>query len=227
MTGILQNLSLLDELEQALLAVDRVSVQGLIVRGGQELSLENVEALLVPVLERIGEGWETGRVSLAQVYMSGRLCEEILNGLPGPAAETAGGASMPQIAVAVFEDSHLLGQRIVCSALRVAGFAVSCYGSVSLETLVKRVCEEQIKVLLISVLMLPSAIRVKQVIARLREESPDTAVVVGGAPFRIDDQLWREVGADACGVAASDAVHIVRQMLDEAFVRPPVIPQEA
>jgi hypothetical protein len=36
--------------------------------------------------------------------------------------------------------------------------------------------------------------------------------VVGGAPFRFDDQLWREVGADAMGLSASDALKILDAM---------------
>ncbi|WP_373507819.1 B12-binding domain-containing protein [Thiocapsa sp.] len=36
--------------------------------------LDVVERLVVPSLERIGDLWERGEVSLSQVYMSGRLC---------------------------------------------------------------------------------------------------------------------------------------------------------
>jgi methanogenic corrinoid protein MtbC1 len=189
-----------------------VTVRQLLSRNGHGISLETLETLFVPVLERIGLGWEEGRVSLAQVYMSGRLCEEVIDGLPVP-TNGAGEPELDPIAVAVFEDSHLLGQRIVYSALRVAGYSVRKYGSISLEPLVKRVIEEGIKVLLVSVLMLPAALRVKLLVERLREVSPETIVIVGGAPFRFDDHLWREVGAHAHGVAASDAVRIVRKLM--------------
>ena len=40
-----------------------------------------MEKLVVPALERIGAGWEQGRVALSQVYMSGRICEELVDTL--------------------------------------------------------------------------------------------------------------------------------------------------
>ncbi len=201
----------LDELQEALLAVDRISVRRLVTGGeGGPPSLMTMEGLVVPVLERIGRGWEEGRIALAQVYMSGRLCEELVDSMEASAAPTAEGS---RIAVAVLEDSHLLGQRLVYSALRVAGYSVRKYGSLALEPLVKRVCEEGIGLLLVSVLMLPSALRVRALTDRLRRVSPNTRVVVGGAPFRFDLNLWREVGAHDCGQAASDAIRIVKSFV--------------
>jgi methanogenic corrinoid protein MtbC1 len=38
---------------------------------------------------------------------------------------------------------------------------------------------------------------------------------VGGAPFLFDDQLWQEVGADAMGKSASDAVAIVERLMGD------------
>ena len=39
-------------------------------------------------LERIGNLWEKGHCALSQVYMSRRICEELVDALLGP-AETA------------------------------------------------------------------------------------------------------------------------------------------
>jgi methanogenic corrinoid protein MtbC1 len=38
---------------------------------------------------------------------------------------------------------------------------------------------------------------------------------VGGAPFLFDDQLWQEVGADAMGSSAVEAVAIVERLMGE------------
>jgi len=37
-------------------------------------------------------------------------------------------------------------------------------------------------------------------------------VIVGGAPFRFDSSLWKEVGADAFGYNASDAFDIIQSL---------------
>lgn len=204
--------SQLDELERALLALDRVAVSRMLTDICAASSpLERVERLIVPVLERIGNGWEEGRVSLSQVYMSGRLCEELVDGILPATDDTR--KSQPPMAIAVLEDYHMLGMRIVYSALRASGFTLLNYGRVDMDQLVERVKRDGIRILLLSALMLPVALRVKVLRDRLQAEGCLPRILVGGAPFRFDDALWREVGADACGRTASEAVQAVARLI--------------
>ncbi len=205
----------LEQLERALLALDRFTVGRMLAEvAGSTSPLSGIESLVVPVLERIGAGWEEGRVSLSQVYMSGRLCEEMVDTIL-PAADAAR-KSIPPMAIAALEDYHLLGLRIVYSALRASGFALLNYGRTDMDALVARVKADQIRILLISALMLPSALRVKALRARLLAEGCSCRIVVGGAPFRFDDRLWQEVGADGCGHTASEAIATVTRLTEEA-----------
>jgi len=205
----------LEQLERALLALDRVAVGRMLAEvAGATSPLAGIERLVVPVLERIGAGWDEGRVSLSQVYMSGRLCEELVDAIL-PAAD-ATRKSIPPMAIAALEDYHLLGLRVVYSALRASGFALLNYGRTDLDALVARVKADQIRILLISALMLPSALRVKDLRTRLLAEGCSCRIVVGGAPFRFDDRLWQEVGADACGHTAAEAIATVTRLTEEA-----------
>ena len=120
------------------------------------------------------------------------------------------------MAIAVLEDYHLLGLRIVYSALRASGFSLLNYGRIDVEPLVARVRADDIRILLISTLMLPSALRVKDLKARLAAEGCSPRLIVGGAPFRFDDRLWQEVGADAVGATAAEAVAAVIRLAKEA-----------
>lgn len=207
--------ALLVRLEHALVTLDRVAALDILTEGGAGWSLALVERLVGPVLERIGAAWSAGTVSLSQVYMAGRLCEHLVETvLPG---ELAVPAQHPPIAIAVLEDYHLLGLRVVSSTLRASGFAVRNFGGCTVEALVERVRDEDIAILLVSVLMLPSALRVRDLVQRLRQAGLSTRVVVGGAPFRFDPSLAAEVGADAGGETAGDAVRLVRELLE---VRP-------
>jgi methanogenic corrinoid protein MtbC1 len=117
------------------------------------------------------------------------------------------------MAIAALQDHHLLGKRIVYSVLRASGFDLLDYGRMDVDDLVQRVRQDGVEVLVISVLMLPAALRVKEVRTSLQASGPEVKIVVGGAPFRLDDQLWKEVGADAMGRHASEAVKIITQML--------------
>jgi methanogenic corrinoid protein MtbC1 len=197
-----------DRFERALLSVDRLGARNILTESkADQTPIQLVESLVRPALERIGEGWEQGHVALSQVYMSGRMCEELVDSILPPGSSTR--ENQPKVAIAVLDDYHLLGKRIVYSALRASGFEILDYGQVEVDGLVRRVRDDGVQVLLISTLMLPSALHVRELRSRLDQVGLDVKIVVGGAPFRFDDQLWREVGADAMGRNASDAIGII------------------
>ena len=205
-----------DALLQALLALNRIQAQELLAAARAEHSpLEAIVILLRPALEELGQLWERGDCALSQIYMSGRICEELLEELFGevlatdpPASETA----PPRLAIAVLEDYHLLGKQIVRTVLRAAGYRVQDYGRQDVDALVELVRSDGIEVLLVSTLMLPAALRVRVLIERLRTVAPGVRIVVGGAPYRFDDRLWREVGADAVGLNAGDILAILERL---------------
>ena len=66
----------------ALLSIDRVFVEDIIREQKKELSpIQIAENIISPSLEKIGSDWESGKLSLSQVYMSGKICEELVNAL--------------------------------------------------------------------------------------------------------------------------------------------------
>jgi len=172
-----------------------------------------IEKIIVPTLIRIGEGWENESVALSQVYMSGRICEDLVDAIMPPAA--SGKTGQPAMAIALLEDYHSLGKRIIYSALRANGLDLADWGRIEADELVAKVIDDDIQILLISVLMLPSALRIKTVRERLQQKKAKTRIFVGGAPFRFDPQLLKEVGADATGENTSEAVEIVTRMIKE------------
>jgi len=203
-----------EKLKDALLSIDKLTVREILTGTYPDTTTyQIVEELVVPALEAIGVGWEAGIYSLSQVYMSGRLCEEMVDLILPPSDPAR--RNQPKMAIVVLEDYHLLGKRIVYSVLRASGFEIMNYGHMDLETLSKRVLNDDVKILLISVLMLPSALRIKDLRASLGEQGGKIKIVVGGAPFRFDDQLWQEVGADAFGATAVEAVEIIRRLIEE------------
>jgi methanogenic corrinoid protein MtbC1 len=204
---------LIHELERALLSLDRLEARRILTESsGAWTPIQLIEKLVAPTLQRIGAGWERGEIALSQVYMSGRIGEDLVNTILPPSGTNR--KDQPQMAIAVLEDYHLLGKRIVCTVLRSAGFDLLDYGhGVTVDNLVKRVLEEEIQILLISTLMLKSALRVKDVTAKLHEADADIKIVVGGAPFRFDHRLWQDVGADAMGRSASEAIEVIKQVM--------------
>ncbi|MFH0967172.1 MAG: cobalamin-dependent protein [Methanobacteriota archaeon] len=195
-------------------SMDRLKTQEIITRNLMLTDLTSViEDLVVPALDQIGVMWEKSEVALSQVYMAGVIMEEIIGSLLGKTTDIEGRSSL--IAIAVLEDYHMLGERIVSSLLHAAGYSPTRYGRVEKEELIRRVRAEKIQILLISALMLPSALKVKEVSAALKSDTL-VKIIVGGAPFRLDEHLWEEVGADSCCNSASDAIRAVRMFMQES-----------
>jgi methanogenic corrinoid protein MtbC1 len=199
---------------EALETLDRIGAESIVNQARSEMTpIQVVDQVVVPALEQIGQAWETGDVALSQVYMSGRICEELVEQVLPPSDPDR--KHQPRSAIVVLCDYHMLGKRIVYSQMRASGFELFDYGRMDVDELVERALADQIRVLLISVLMLPSALKVKQVCARLKAAGAPIRIAVGGAPFLFDDRLWQEVGADAMGHNAADAVSLVEGWMRE------------
>ena len=205
-----------EALIRALLGIDRLTAGQILATAVRESSLDEVvRCTVVPALEQIGDDWVRGRVSLSDVYMSSRICEELMKAL-APKAALPARRDQPRIAIAALQDYHLLGKKMVQLALVSAGYALIDFGQgITVDNLVRRVQEAEVEVLLVSTLMLPSALRVKDLRRELDRAGLTPKLAVGGAPFRFDRQLWKEVGADAMGVSAADALKILEQIAEE------------
>lgn len=199
--------------EEALIAMDRLAARESMVAGVvQQGAVAFVSKTVVPALENIGRGWESGKYALAQVYMSGTICEELVDEILPPADPNR--IKQPEMAIVVLEDFHVLGERIVYSILRASGFELQEFGhGCHVDEVVDMVKQHGTKILLVSVLMLRSALLVADLVKKLKDEQLDVKVVVGGAPFRFDHNLWQEVGADAMGRDGMDARDIITKMV--------------
>ncbi len=198
--------------ERALLQVDRTKAAAIFSSIIDETrSMADLEFLTTLALDNIGRGWNLGTVSLAQIYMSGVICEELIDEYFHSSGNQL--TSSPKIGIGVLLDHHALGKRIVSSVLRAGGYSVLDLGQgLSVEEMVSSALEHSVDFLLISVLMLPSALGVKDVVASLRRSGYTGKIIVGGAPFRLDRELWKSVEADATGNQASDIISIIQEL---------------
>ncbi|MEZ7890708.1 MAG: cobalamin-dependent protein [Candidatus Wallbacteria bacterium] len=179
-----------------------------------------IDDIIVSVLEEIGNNWDNGKFSLSQVYLSSQICEEFVNKiLPGINNKND---NPFKIAIVTLEDHHTLGKKIVKSILQSCGFNIIDYGhGITSEKIIENVIRDNIKILLISVLMYPSALKIKTIKEKLSEKNLNIKILAGGAPFRLDQKLWQEVGADSAGHNASDAIKIInRWILEEKYNEP-------
>jgi monomethylamine corrinoid protein len=202
-----------ERLERALLLLDKTEAEGIIKESLLlDSPIEITGELISLTLRKIGDAWEAGKLALSQVYMSGIICEELIDKILLPQSPVR--ISHPKMAIGVFEDFHLLGKRIIYSTLRASGFElIDLGGGLTIEKILEVIEKEKIKILLLSVLMLPSALHVRELKNRLHGN--DVKIIVGGAPFRFDQELWIEVGADGYGKDSSEAIATVTKLVGE------------
>ncbi|HQN26983.1 MAG TPA: cobalamin-dependent protein, partial [Mesotoga sp.] len=149
-----------------------------------------VDSFLVDALDRIGRSWADGSASLSQVYISGKISERLLDEFARDREHKKDDSA--RIAIVTLYDRHTLGKRIVRSFLRSSGYEIVDLGSLSSnEELLGAVKKYDVEILLISVLMLHSALKIESFITELKGRGFQTRVVVGGAPFNADETLWR------------------------------------
>lgn len=205
--------------QSALLSVDKARAEEVLREALAVFAtpLEVAELCLAPVLEQMGEAWENGQLALSQIYMASRISEELVVRILPPPRELRG--ETPRIALALLEDHHMLGKQLVQSALRLAGIAVLDWQRVSVDELVARAIQERPDLILISTLMLRAALRVREVREKLDRAGLAIPIYVGGAPFRFDPLLWREVGASAMGANSAEAIRLVSSFRERHHAR--------
>jgi methanogenic corrinoid protein MtbC1 len=207
--GLKRDEKRVEDLISALVIMDRLTIRDILnTSDGMVRKEDIIDTIIVPALEEIGRRWEDGTLAISQVYMAGILIEEAISAIfPYPDSDRNNKA---QIATAVLEDYHMLGERIVAAHLIGAGYAPIRYGRKDVLELLSLVKRDNITYLIISTLMLSSALKIREITAGLSGKG--VKVIVGGAPFRIDPDLGKEVGADRVCFTASDAVMAIREL---------------
>ncbi len=179
----------------------------------QGISREEVlDRLVVPSLDSLGRGWDEGTVSLTQLYMGGRIAEDVVDRLLTPPATPP--IPWGRVLIGTLSDSHGMGQRVVSHYLATAGAQVVSLGiGVKPETFTQRAKAERFDVIAVSVLMYRSALLVKELRQHLSREGVTTPVLVGGAPFNMDRTLWQEVNASAMGSNPAEGIAVTRRLM--------------
>jgi methanogenic corrinoid protein MtbC1 len=204
---------MVEHFKETLLDFDKVkSEQIMLDVASKNNGIHDVFTLVSDTLSELGTEWANGDIALSQIYMSSRICDELVEKLI-PKESVTVGIKNP-IAIATFMDFHLLGKKIIYSVMRASGFNIIDFGSVASEQeLYEKVVANNIEILLISTLMYHSAIKIKDVRALFLKNNYNIKILVGGAPFIFDAELWKQVNADAMGISASEAIVIVNQWL--------------
>lgn len=174
--------------------------------------LEVAEELISPALSKIGVMWEEGEANLAQIFLASKMCDELLSQILPKEAHWR--KDSPVIGITNFDDHHSLGKKIVYMVLRADGFDAIDLGWTNSSSIGEAVIENRVDVLLVSTLMLRSALKAKEIPNIIRTNGNKVVMIVGGAPFLFDRELGKEVGAEAIGGSGADASRLINALME-------------
>ena len=204
------------------LTLDDAIIRGLKAEAGKlakaaletedELSL--VEGHLIPALDRVGEGYEQGKVFLPQLLSAAQAAQSVFEVIRVSIAQK-GGAPVKKgrlVIATVKGDIHDIGKNIVKTVLENYGYEVLDLGrDVSPETILKAVQEQDIRLVGLSALMTTTLPAMEETI-RLLQTLPEPPITfVGGAV--VTPEYARQMGADYYARDARQSVEIARKVL--------------
>ena len=173
-----------------------------------------IDEELIPALDRVGKGFEQGRVFLPQLLMSAEAAKAAFDVLKG-VMEREGNVQEKKgkvILATVKGDIHDIGKNIVKVLLDNYGYDVIDLGKdVPPERIVETALAEKVKLVGLSALMTTTVVSMEETISLLRREKPDTKIVVGGAV--LTEEYAASIGADCYAKDAMATVHYAQKVL--------------
>jgi len=178
------------------------------------ISPVDIRRALIQGLEQVRHQLMSNDTSIPDFLLCIDTMTAGLNRLSTPKeGDKANEGEIPLVIGVVEGDPHDLGKNIIAAIYRNCGYRVFDLGrDVSKERFVKGAQENRARVLALSAMMSTTAMIMRDIIQEVKAESPDTVVIVGGAP--LDETLARAYGADGY---AETAVTILEET--EAAIR--------
>ena len=176
-------------------------------------SMDIVNGVLIPALDTVGAGFETGRLFLPQLILSASVVQgafsEIKEHMRASGAETVSKGTI--VLATVKGDIHDIGKNIVKVLLENYGFTVVDLGrDVEISAVVEAARKTGTPLVGLSALMTTTLPSMRDTIAALREAGLSCKVVVGGAV--LTPEYAAEIGADYYGRDAKATVDIAREV---------------
>ena len=143
-----------------------------------------IDGEIVPALEIVGKGFESGKLFLPQLLMAAEAASAAFEVIRA-ALEQSGSAAEPKgpiLIATVKGDIHDIGKNIVRALLENYGFRVIDMGKdVEPEAIVAKALETKCKLVGLSALMTTTVVYMKETIEKLNAADPSIKTFVGGA----------------------------------------------
>lgn len=209
-----QNGSILYEAIRHGLKSDAAAAASEAIRGGTN-PLDVIGSGIVPALETVGKGFESGTVFLPQLLMAaeaaGAAFDVVRSAMP---ARGEGNVRGPIIVATVKGDIHDIGKNICRALLENYGFKVIDLGrDVPPEKVVSAARSEKARLVGLSALMTTTVGFMEQTVKMIHDELPGCEVTVGGAVLTAE--YAKKIGADHYSKDAMELVRLAEKMFPD------------
>jgi len=193
------------------LAIQLVQTEALTNKNVKDIYLY----VLQPVQREVGRLWQMRQLSVAMEHYCSETTQLMMSQLY-PFLLTASPHGHVLVATSVSREQHGIGMRMVADFFEMAGWESYYLGvNTPADSILQTVIERQADVLAISATMTFHVGLVRELIAAARNTSTiaGTKILVGGGPFNLVPDLWKEIGADGYGRDAIEAVQVAGQLV--------------
>ncbi|WP_437594278.1 cobalamin B12-binding domain-containing protein [Sorangium sp. So ce1000] len=171
--------------------------------------------VLQPCQYEVGRRWQLRQLSIAGEHYCTAVTQMILSQLY-PLVVNTDRAGLRLVATAVDGNLHEIGARFVADFFEMAGWDTFYLGaSTPAEHVIEEVVHRKADVLAISAALGDQLASVREVITATRRDDRcrHVVILVGGRPFCVVHDLWRQLGADGSALSAEEAVRTADQIL--------------
>lgn len=163
----------------------------------------------------IGRLWQCNQISVAQEHLCTAATQFIMSQLY-PQIFATERKNRRVVAACIGGDLHEVGIRMVADFFDMDGWDSFYLGAdVPSASILQTVIDRQSHVLAVSTTLLTHISAVTDLIAAARANPAcaDLIILVGGHPFNVAPDLWREVGADGYAADALRTIDLANQLL--------------
>ncbi|MCL2864582.1 MAG: homocysteine S-methyltransferase family protein [Lachnospiraceae bacterium] len=175
--------------------------------------LEIINTHLIPALDFVGKGFETGSIFLPQLLMSAEAAKRAFAVLKEvfQDEENTDGSKEKIILATVHGDIHDIGKNIVKVLLENYGFEIIDLGKdVPPEEIVSAAIAHSTQLVGLSALMTTTVVNMEETIRQLRQKVPTCKIMVGGAV--LNQEYADMIDADFYGKDALQSVHYAKEV---------------
>ncbi len=169
--------------------------------------------VLVPAQHELGRMWHMNEISIAEEHFvtSTTLRVMALLAQRMPVGEPN---TKTLVVCSVAGDTHAIGVRLVADFFEADGWRVIDLGAdVPREDVVAAALAFSADLVALAATLGSHRRTASETIALVRKDSPSTKVLVGGQAFAGENDVWKQVGADACAGSPDDAIRIGRELV--------------